>query len=114
MPRAAQSAASNIINFFRKEDLVVASLVFELCKSALGERLQKSAKAKVKQGESASTAAGAEPPAAPVKRKKKTKKSKAAQGPGPGPSAVAQPAQAGEGAYESADANQEAGDLVNA
>lgn len=65
MPRAQLSAPGRIVDFFRTSDLQNATLVLDLCKDAVRERLTRSQKAKDKAQESRQTVGGPAP-AAPV------------------------------------------------
>lgn len=64
MPRASKSQVSRIVDFFRTEKLEVAQFVFDLCKDALTERRQKSAKAKIRSGQGNRQVRVSRPPAA--------------------------------------------------
>lgn len=48
MPRAEQSKAAQIVNFFRTSQIDVAGMVLGLCQDAVRERKQRSADAKAR------------------------------------------------------------------
>lgn len=76
MPRAQQSKASTIVNYFRTEDLGVAETVLGLAQDAVKERKQRSTDAKARAAK-ASVAAAVQPAAPKPKAKKKARKRKA-------------------------------------
>lgn len=89
MPRPQMSEIGKIVQFFRTKDLDSASMILDLCKDAVRERLQRSASAKTRAKEppplagvspaGVSASAGPAPvkPAAKKKAKAKAKATKA-------------------------------------
>lgn len=80
MPRAQQSPAGRIVEFFRTSPLETAELVLGLCRDAVSARRQKSTKAKARATKPAESTSTATPAAAPRKAKakpaKKTRKAR--------------------------------------
>lgn len=87
MPRPQMSEIGKIVQFFRTQELGSATMILDLCKDAVRERLQRSASAKTRAKEppapaaAASATASTSPALAPVKtaaKKKAKAKAKAA------------------------------------
>lgn len=80
MPRAEQSKAAQIVNFFRTSQIDVAAMVLGLCQDAVRERKQKSADAKARATTGA-TAAAADAGGKKAGKKRAARKRKAPVGP---------------------------------
>lgn len=86
MPKATQSAAGRIVNYFRGTKLEDASLVFDIVKDVMRERRQKSTDAKARAVTPPTTANSAADKPKKVKAKGKKKAKKA-----PAPAPVSEP-----------------------